>query len=146
MKKIIVTIALVLIGLTSCKKEVITPNCPVTPPVELGTVISTNFITDFGVAADTYTVLKFRSSGGADQLFVNECGEVAVNTEFNSAEETRVEVYKNGDGNSNYIWMGNIKVNPADSTFIVTQIGGNSNVFVLPAYACGNTTKIAIIE
>lgn len=144
MKKIIVTIALI-IGLSSCKKEVITLNCPVTTPVELGTVISTNFITDFGVAEDTYTVLKFRSNGGADQLFVNECDEAAVNVEFNSVEETRVEVYKNGDGNSNYVWMGTVKVNPIDSTFIVTKLGGQNDIFLFPAIACGNTTKLAIV-
>ena len=146
MKKIIITIALVLIGLTSCKKEVITPNCPVTPSVELGTVISTNLITNYIIPEDTFYALKFKSSGGADQIFMNPCGETSISTSFNSTEETRVEIYKNGDGNPNYVWMGTIKVNPADSSFIITKIGGVAGTILLAEEVCDQHTQLIVLD
>ena len=146
MKKIIITIALVLIGLTSCKKEVITPNCPVTQTPDKGLVLETNFITNYLIPNDTFYALQFRENGSADHFFINPCGETSINTTFNSVDETRVEVYKTNDGTSNFVWMGTVKVNPADSSFIITKIGGEPGTILISDGSCDNKNKLVILD
>jgi len=141
MKKVILTVAIVLMGLMSCKKEVV--NTSIKTIVDL----ETRFVTESGVAEDTYYVLQFGTpSNGTEnwsqQLFVNECGEVGVNTHFDSEEVRRVEIYKNGDNNPNFVWMGEVSVNELDSTFIITEIYGPTVNLV--TIECDGLTRLQI--
>lgn len=147
MKTIILTLAigLSLLTFTSCKKDNPKPSTSIKSIVDL----ETRFVTESGVAEDTYYVLQFgteseNTENWAQQLFVNECGEVGVNTHFDSQDTRRVEIYKNGDNNSNFVWMGEISVNSIDSTFIINEIyGPNVDLNVIE---CDNLMRLQIQE
>lgn len=137
MKKTIITLVIGLIGL-SCKKE-----DPIIPPKTTVT-IDTRFITESNVPADVYTVLTFRqNNAGADYFWVNHCDEVGINAFFSSDYQTRVEVYKSGDGTVNFVWMGEVTVNPADSSLVISKIAGSDSLSMIN---CSNLNRIQIID
>ncbi len=137
-------IPLFIAGLTpllACQKEEIKPSPTVPPKTTVN--IDTKFITGNNVPADVYTVLTFRqNNAGSDYFWVKHCNEVGINAFFSSDYQTRVEVYKTGDGTENFVWMGNVTVNPADSSLVISKITGSDSLGVVNC----NSDQIQIFD
>lgn len=146
MKKLIITLSIFisLLTMTSCKKEVVEPNTQKSI-IEL----ETRFISQDNIDNDTYTVLQFgKESNNTEHLSlyipVSTCSLSGINTYFDTQDTRRIEIYKNGDNNSSYIWMGEISVNELDSTFIINKIYG-PNVDLIQI-ECENLIRLQIQE
>jgi len=142
MKKLILTLAVGLLTLASCTKDKVQPS---TTKSEV--VLETRFVTQDSVPVDTFYALQFgtgQTENWCQHLFIGTCGMWGINTNFDSNSMRRVEIYKAGDNVQSAVWIGEIGVNPTDSTFIIQEIMGQY-IDVVPIQ-CDGLTRLQIQE